>query len=68
MVRAELHERAVQEGVVVLESVCLVHDERGPSHTTQEVLILEQNLVGGHQDVELQLPVRVAPLVLTDLE
>ena len=68
MVGVKLHQRLVQERVVVLESMRLVDGERGPGHGTKERLVLQQDLVGRDDHVELQpLVSGVAPLKFTNL-
>ena len=67
MVGAEGHQRAVEEGVVIFEPVSLVHGEQRPRHRAQDLLVLQQDLIRGEDSIELELLVRVAPLILTDL-
>ena len=68
MVGAELHEGPVEQGVVVLQPVGLVHHQHGPADGSQEGLVFQQDLVGGEDGIELQLPVGVGPLVFSNLQ
>ena len=66
VVRVEILERFVQQGIVILQPVGFVHHQTGPADGTQEGLVLQQDFVCRQQSVELEpLVARVAPLVLT---
>ena len=68
MIGVKLHQRLVEERVVVLESMRLVDGERGPGHGTKERLVLQQDLVRRDDHIELQpLVSGMAPLELTNL-
>ena len=67
MIGPELHQRAIEEGVVVLETVSLINDQRGPGKAPEKLLIFEKNLIGGKQSIEFELSVGVPDLVITDL-
>jgi len=56
MICAELHKSPIEEWVIILEPVSLINDEGSPRHTTQEVFVLQQDLICGHQDIKLELP------------
>ena len=68
MVGAELHEGPVEQGVVVLEAVGLVHHQHRPTDGPEEGLVLQEDLIGGENGIELQLPVGVGPLVFSNLQ
>ena len=53
MVSVELLQGLVEQRVLVLEAVSLVNHEGGPGDGVEDVLVLEQDLVGGDQGVEL---------------
>ena len=63
----ELCQGLVEAAVVVLESVCLVHNQHGPADGAEEVLVLQKDLVGCHENIKLELASGVAPLILTNL-
>ena len=67
MIGPELHQRTIEEGIIVLEAVGLVHNQRGPGKAPEELLVFEQNLIGGKESIELELVVGMPNLMLTDL-
>lgn len=67
MISPELHESAIKKGIIILQTMSFVHHQRRPRHAPQEVLVLEQDLVSGDQNIKLELPVGMTPLVLAYL-
>ena len=67
MIGPELHQCTIEERVIILETVSLVHNQRSPGKAPQELLIFEEDLVGGKESVELDLVVGVPDLMLTNL-
>ena len=67
MVCSELGEGSVEERVVVLESVCLVDRQHRPADGSEELLVLQQDLVRSEDGVKLESLVRMTPFVLSDL-
>ena len=53
MVGPELHQCAVEKGVVVLQSMSLIYDQRGPGETAEKLFVLEEDLVRREESVEL---------------
>ena len=68
MIGPELHQCAIEEGVVILETVSLINDQRGPGKASKKLLVFEKNLIGGKESIELELSVGVPDLVITDLK
>ena len=68
MTGLELHQGAVEKGVIVLQPVRLINYQARPANVPQQVLLLEEDLVGGQNGVELDLRVRVRPLGLINLD
>ena len=66
-VGVELHEGLVQERVIVLEPVSLVHHQYGPRQTAQEGLVLEHNFVRCQHGVELEPLGLESPLIVANL-
>merc|ERR1711884_959702 len=67
VVRVERHEGLIEQALVVLESVRLVNHQTGPVEGAQLGLVLQHDLVGGQQRVELGPPVAgVDPLLGPD--
>jgi hypothetical protein len=48
MIGPELHQCTIEEGVVVLESVSLIDNQRGPGKAPEELLVFEKNLIGSN--------------------
>ena len=67
VVGPELQQSAVEQGVVILQAVSLVHHKHRPVDGPQEVLVLQQDLVRGENGVKLEPLVGMTPLVLSDL-
>jgi hypothetical protein len=55
MTGLEVHECAVEEGVVILEAVCFVNNQTCPADVSKEVFLLQQDLIGGQDSIELYL-------------
>lgn len=68
MVGPELGQRAIEEGVVVLQTVSLIHYKYCPVDGSEEVLVLQQDLIRGEDGVKLEPLVGMTPLVLPNLE
>ena len=68
MIGPELHQRAIEERVIILETVSLIDDQRGPGKAPKKLLVFEKNLIGGEQSIEFELSVGVPDLVITDLK
>lgn len=59
IISPKLHQSPIEEGIVILEAMGFVHNEGGPCHTSQKVLVLEEDLVSGKDGVKLEFLVRV---------
>lgn len=68
MVGPELGQCAVEEGVVILETMSLIHHKYGPVDGTEEVLVLQQDLICGEDGVKLEALVGMTPLIFPNLE
>lgn len=67
MIRPELHEGTIEKRIVVLQSVSFVDYQGGPGKASEELFVLEEDLIGGEERIELELVVGVADLMLTNL-
>lgn len=72
MVGVELHQCFVQQRVIILQSMSLVHQKRGPTQRSQECLVLKYNLIRRQHRVEFEslllIFARETPLVVTYLK
>ena len=67
VVSPELHQRAVEEGVVILQSVSLVNNQRRPSKASKKLFVFQKNFIRGEEGVELQLVVEMAYFMFPNL-
>ena len=68
MVCSELSQSAIEERVVILQSMSLIHNQHRPVDGSKEMLVLQQNLICSEDGVKLEPLVGMTPLILSDLK
>lgn len=69
----KLHQRPVQQRIVILQTMRFINDQHSPAETAQERLVFHQNLISSKESIEFQLSTvtslaRMKQLILLDLQ